>query len=221
MQGVPQPLDAVRITGGTSEVGLRVRGQLARRLYYGAEANVLAGNTVESFRRSSIPDSTERGNTHRATFGAGIGFIQSSRTVLSFDVSTGLINSKRDRTEESTNHLLETADSRVRFVSAHAAIQSDVWKKLFVSASILSLTQLRVTDSALFPDQKGRLLNTQGIFVPTGRERLFYTDFYSNFGVGRRLRPNFIVEYILSTDYGESSPKHTVLFRFDFGSKGQ
>ena len=105
---------------------------------------------------------------------------------------------------------METERQRARFLSLHAAVQTDVWKNLFVSASLLSLTQSRTTDAIVFDD---------GLFSTSKHTRNFYTDFYSNYSVGWRFKPNFIFQYILTTDYGQTSPRHTFLLRYTFDFK--
>jgi len=219
VNGVPQPNDFTRTKSTTSEIGFRLRGAFTRRLFYGAEANLLFATTREDLRRSAIVDSTERDRTTRATLGFGLGYVWRPRTIFSFDIAGGLISGNQRRIENLTGNLLETERQRSRFLSLHAAVQTDVWKNLFVSASVLSITQSRITDSALFPDRFGRLLNSDGIFTPTGRTRDFYTDIYSNYGIGWRFKPNFIVEYILTTDYGQTSPRHTFFLRYTFDFK--
>ncbi|MDQ3062262.1 MAG: hypothetical protein M3R14_05290 [Acidobacteriota bacterium] len=111
---------------------------------------------------------------------------------------------------------MESERQRARFLSLHAAVQTDVWRNLFVSASLLSITQSRTTDTALFPDRFGRLLNSEGVFVPNERTKDFFTDYYSNYGIGWRFKPNFIVHYVLTTDYGKTAPRHTFLLRYTF-----
>ena len=221
LNGIIQPNDFIQAKSNTSEIGFRLRGAFSRRLFYGAEGTLLFGDTRENYKRSVIVNSTERDRTNRATLGFGLGYILNPRTVFSFDVAGGLINTNQLRTEDFTGNLLETERGRSRFLSLHAAVQRDVWRNIFASASILSLTNSRTEDAAFFPDRFGRITNTDGIFTPNGRTKDFYTDFYSNFGIGYRFKPNFIFQYVLTTDYGSTAPRHTFLFRytFDFGKK--
>jgi hypothetical protein len=73
-----------------------------------------------------------------------------------------------------------------------------------------------MTDLNLYPDRLGRRLTTDGIFVPNGRTRDRFTDYFSNFGVGWRFSPNFLAEYVFSTDFGQTAPRHTLLIRYTF-----
>ena len=219
--GVMQPNDIINSKGNTSEIGFRLRGAFSRRLSYGAEGTLLFGRTSETLKRSVIVNSSERDSTNRATLGFGLGYVLRPHTVFSFDVAGGLIATKQRRTEDSTGNLLETERGRARFFSLHAAVQTDVWRNAFVSASFLSITNSRTADASFFPDRLGRILNSDGTFEESGRARDFYTDIYSNFGIGYRFKPNFIFQYILTTDYGQTSPRHTFLLRytFDLGRK--
>ena len=204
---VPEPNNFVRTKGNSSEIGFRLRGAFSRRLFYGAEGNLIFSNTRQNLLQGGIADSTERARAHRATLGFGLGYILRPRTILSFDIAGGLINTSQRRTDDLSGNLLETELKRARFLSLHAAIQTDVWRNLFVSASLLSLTQSSITDSTVFTTSK--------------RTSVFFTDFFSNFGVGWRFKPNYIAEYILTTDYGQTPPRHTFLLRhtFDFKRK--
>jgi hypothetical protein len=56
-----------------------------------------------------------------------------------------------------------------------------------------------------------------GMFQPNGRTRDRFTDYFSNVGLGWRFNRNFLGEYIFSTDFGQTSPRHTLLFRYTFG----
>ncbi len=219
--GAMQPNDLIISKGTTSEFGFRLRGAFSRRLFYGVEGTLLFGRANENLRRSVIVNSSETDRINRATVGFGLGYVWRPRTILSFDVAGGLIGTKQQRTEDFTGNQLETERARSRFLSLHAAVQTDVWRNLFVSASILTITNSRTADKTFSPDRFGRIVNTDGIFEANGRAKDFYTDVYSNYGIGYRFNPNFVFQYILTTDYGQTSPRHTFLLRytFDFGRK--
>ena len=168
-----------------------------------------------------IVNSTERDRTNRVTLGFGAGYVLLPRTIFSFDAAGGTIRGRQVRRENFTGNLLETERRNSRFLSLHAAVQTDVWRNLFASASLLSITQSRTTDAAFFPDCFGRVLDADGVFAPSGRTSDFYTDLYSNYGVGWRFRPNVIFQYILTTDYGQTSPRHTFLLRYTFDFKNR
>ncbi|MDQ6653541.1 MAG: FecR domain-containing protein [Acidobacteriota bacterium] len=221
LDGVPLPLDLTSAKGNSSEIGVRLRGPLMRRLFYGAEGTLFFGRTVEGVHQSVIVDSNERSRATRATLGFGIGYALRPRTVFSFDVEGGFARTRSLRGEDLTGNPLEHERQTARFLSLHAAVQTDVWRKLFVSGSLLSLTQSRVTDLNLFADRFGRRLTTDGLFAPDGRTRDRFTDYFSNFGVGWRFDRNFLAEYVFSTDFGQTSPRHTLLLRYTFNIGGK
>jgi hypothetical protein len=221
LDGVSLPLELTGATGTSSEIGVRLRGLVTRRLFYGAEGTLLFGASDERVRQSVIVDSNERSKATRATLGFGIGYALRPRTVFSFDVAGGLARTRSLRGEAVTGNLLENERQTARFLSLHAAVQSDVWRNLFVSGSLLSLTQSRLTDLNLFPDRFGRRLTTDGLFAPDGRTRDRFTDYFSNLGIGWRFNRDFLAEYVFSTDFGQTSPRHTLLLRYTFNIGGQ
>jgi hypothetical protein len=202
--------------GSSSEIGFRLQGLVSSRLFYGVEGGILSGRSREEFEQTGVVDSKQRTKTGRGNIGIGIGYFLREQTIFSFDVSGGFIKADQKRSEVFTGNLLENDNRRTSFLSAHAAVQTDVWSNLFVSASIQTTNQLRTIDSALFPDRFGRRLNSGGIFIPDGQARDSFTDLYSNYGIGWRFKPNFIFQYILTTDYGKTVPRHAVHFRYTF-----
>ncbi|HEV8159182.1 MAG TPA: hypothetical protein VGP58_09135, partial [Pyrinomonadaceae bacterium] len=204
----------------SSEIGFRARGAISNRLFYGTEGTLLFRNSRNNLVQFNIPDltvnSSESSATRRLALGLGLGYLWRPRTIFSFDVSGGLIRNKSNRYEDLTGNLLETRAGDSGFLSAQAVVQTDVWRNLFVSASILSLSQSGSTDSRLFADRFGRRLNSAGIVTPDGIMKSFDQNFYSNYSIGWRFKPNFIFQYTLTTDYGQSNLRHSFLFRYDF-----
>lgn len=221
VNGVPFPLELTTATGNSSELGVRLRGPLTRRLFYGAEGTLLFGRSNENLRNVIAVDSNEGSRATRATLGFGLGYAFRPRTVFSFDVTGGISRSRSFRREDATGNLLENERQTARFLSLHAAVQADVWRQMFASASVLSLTQSRLTDLSLFPDRFGRRLTTDGIFVPDGPTRDRFTDYFATFGLGWRFNRNFLAEYVLSTDFGQTAPRHTLLLRYTFNLGGK
>ncbi len=203
-------------TGSFSEFGVRLRGPITRRLFYGIEGSYLSLDNDERIRRRRVVDSNTSVRSTRAAAGFGLGYLFRSRTIFSFDVAAGTVGTNDARFEKSTGNLLEKDKGRAYFVSVHGAVQADVWRKLFVSGSVLSVTQSRVADLTLYADRFGRRVTDTGIFEPDGRTRDHFTDYFSNFGIGWRFSRNFLAEYIFSTDFGQTAARHTVLFRYTF-----
>lgn len=207
LNGASFELDATRITGRSSEIALRLRGPLTPKLFYGVEGSVLMERLNERLRPAGGVEATDRGRITRAVVSAGLGYAPRSRLFLSVDVAGGTSRTSDLRQANGAQALLEDERQRVNFWSAHVAVQADVWKKLFVSGSILALRQQRnivsVTPLANF--------NTRENF----------TNYYSDFGIGWRFTPNFIAQYVYSTDYGGAAPGHILMLRYTFGFGGK
>jgi hypothetical protein len=208
------------LNGRSSEAGFRVRGALTNRLSYGVEGNLLTSRNSENisffdgfavFQRSTETETIKRG-----ALGFGLGYLWRPRTIFSFDLTGGLTGTAAKRYENSTGNLLENRSRRSAFFSAHAAVQTNVWRNLLVSASVLALRESAAVDSRLFPDSSGHILNSEGRFISDGRAKNFSSDFYSNFGIGWRFKSNIIFQYNLATDYGRTAPRHSFLLRYDF-----
>jgi hypothetical protein len=215
--GGPRLLNRTSATGHSSEIGFRLRGPFSRRLFYGIEGSYLFATTDENARRSGIVDSIINSRSRRATLGFGLGYAARRRTVFSFDVTGGIARINDARSERATSNLLESERKKASFLSLHAALQADVWRRIFVSGSLLSITQSRGSDLTLYPDRFGRIMTGDGVFEPNGNSHDRFTDYFSNVGVGWRFNRNFLAEYIFTTDFGQTSPRHTLLFRYTFG----
>ena len=113
---------------------------------------------------------------HRGSLGFGLGYALTRRVVLTTDFAGG--NSPTSR-----------------FFSVHTAVQADLTRRLFVSASYLNLWQSH---------------DSYGI-----------GNRFSDFGAGWRFSPNFFAQYLYSTDYGVSSASHTLMLRYTFHLKGE
>jgi len=216
LNGENRLLNRTSVAGRTSEIGFRLRDSISRRFFYGIEGSFLNVDTSGRTRRARVVDSNELANSTRATIGSGLGYLFRPHTILSFDVSGGSTRVTETRRERATGKLVENAKRRSLFLSLHTAVQADVWRRLFVTGSMLSVTQFETNDLFLYPDRFGRRVNSDGMFEPNGRSEDRFTDYFSNFGVGWRFTPNFLAEYIFSTDFGQTSPRHTLLLRYTF-----
>ncbi|MEJ7861061.1 MAG: FecR family protein [Pyrinomonadaceae bacterium] len=196
-------LNRVESTGSSSEIGFRLRGAISGRFFYGAKGNLLFGRSREEFLRNARVDSKQNSATTSGTIGFGLGYFLRSRTVFSFDLSGGFIKVDRNENEVFIGNLLERGDRRTLFISPHAAVQTDVWRNLFVSASIQAVNQSRTVDARPFSNR-----------LSPARDS--FTDVYSNYGAGWRFKPNFIFQYIVTTDYGKTAPRHAFNFRYTF-----
>ena len=220
LNGVNRLLNRTFVTGRSSEIGVRVRGAISRRLFYGVEGSYLLNNNHGQTRRSRVVDSDVFASSARASVGAGLGYVPRRGAVLSFDVAVGITRNNDRRFERFTGNLLQTEKETAHFVSFHGAAQVDAWRRSFFSASVLSVTQIRTSDLGLFPDRFGRRVTSDGMFMPNGRSLDRFTDYFGNFGAGWRFNRNFLAEYIFSTDFGQTAPRHTLLLRYSF-SRGE
>jgi hypothetical protein len=193
----------VESIGSSSEMGFRLRGAISGRFFYGAKGSLLFGRRREEFQGNARVDFKQNSATKSGTIGFGLGYFLRSRTIFSFDLSGGFIKVDRNENEASIGNLLERGDRRTLFISPHAAVQTGVWRNLFVSASIQAVNQSRTVDERLFPNR-----------LSLARDS--FTDVYSNYGIGWRFKPNFIFQYIVTTDYGKTAPRHAFHFRYTF-----
>ncbi|HEY4818075.1 MAG TPA: FecR family protein [Candidatus Acidoferrum sp.] len=212
----PQSLDFTQSSGGFSEVGVRFRGVLTRKLFYGAQASWFLLSLDEQLRLSAIVNSREHNRTSGSSFSIGLGYALHPRVLFTLDLAGGFSNSSNVRAEDATGNLLERNRRNSPFFSAHTAVQADVWRNLFVSGSLLTVRQNLHRDLTLYPDRFGRLLTADGNFAPNGYSSDSMMSYYSEFGVGWRFNKNFLAEYILATDYGKSRPSHVFLLRYTF-----
>ena len=217
LESVTQSFEQVKTTGQASEIGMRLRGSFTRRLFYGTEGNLLFGSRKDTVTQSGITESRERSRTTRATLGFGLGYAWRPRAVLSFDVTGGFARARNARRDAATGNLSETERQRAAFLSWHAAIQADIWRQLFVSGSILSVNQWRVNDLTMFSNQPTPANN----FALNTRSNVHLNSYFSNVGIGWRFASNFLAEYILTTDFGGASPRHTLLIRYNFNFTGK
>ena len=216
LNGQPQTLDATRSAGRSSEVGIRYRGVLTKKLFYGAQASWFRLSLDDQLKLSAIVDSHEHDRTTGSSFALGFGYALRPRIVLTVDLAGGFSSTRTLRTEDATSNLLERNRRSSPFLSAHEAVQADVWRHLFVSGSLLTVRQTLSTDLTLYPDRFGRLLTSDGIFAPNGLTSDVSTTYYSEFGAGWRFTDSFLAEYVFATDYGVTRPSHVFLLRYNF-----
>ena len=214
--GLPLSLDSLHYSSQSSEFGLRLRGLLTRRLFYGAEGIWQTTGLNETIRRAVIVDAAERERITRTAASFGLGYALGSRTVLSADVAAGISRINEIYLEEATGNPLQKEKQEIRFFSLQLGAQTNLWKNLFANVSAFTLSQSRATDIRLYPDRFGRSLNSIGLFVPDGRTQLGLTNNYADFGVGWRLTRNILAEYVQARSFGNAPPNHILLLRYTF-----
>jgi hypothetical protein len=216
LNGQPQRFDATQSAGRTSEVGVRFRGMLTKKLFYGAQASWFRLSLNDQLKLSAIVNSHEHERTTGSSFAVGFGYALRPRIVLTLDLVGGFSNTTTMRTEDATGNLLERNRRSSPFLSAHEAIQADIWRHLFATGSLLTIHQTLSANLALYPDHFGRLLITDGTFARNGLTRHRSTIDYSEFGLGWRFTDNFLAEYVFSTNYGLAPSSHVFLLRYSF-----
>lgn len=214
--GFPLALDKINYSSEINEIGLRLRGALTRKMFYGVEGHWMTSGVQEQINRSVATEAIERERITRASASFGVGYALTRRTVISADVATGQSNILEDYYEQATGNLIEQERSRIKFLSVQMGVQSDLWKNLFGSVSVFKLAQSQVEGHKLFPDRFGRLLDTNGIFVPDGITKERFTDNYADFGFGWRVTRNVLAQYVLATSFGRQAPNHIFLLRYTF-----
>lgn len=209
----PQTLDSARSTGRFSEAGVRFRGLLTRKLFYGAQASWFLLSLDEQLRLSAI-DSRQHNRTTGSSFAVGLGYAFHPRVVFTLDLAGGFANTTATRAD-LTGNALEPDRRTSTFISTHTAAQADVWKNLFVNVSLLTVRQNVYRNFTLQPDAFGRPLTSDGT-PADGYTSDRLTSYYSEFGVGWRFNSAFLAEYVFSTDYGKTPASHVFLLRYSF-----
>jgi len=145
---------------------------------------------------------------------AGLGYALGKRILLAFDLAGGSAWTKQIQAASDMGNMSSSSRNRLLFYSAHVAVQADLWRKLFASASLLSLTQTSQNQTIsvfLEPFLDG---GSQNVFNQFTGNHLTINS--SDFGVGWRFSHGFLAEYIYSTDYGLTPSRHTLLLRHNF-----
>jgi hypothetical protein len=202
----------------SSELGIRFRASLTRRLFYGVEGAYL----YERIRsRIETPDQSvaySRYLARRARAGVGLGFFLTSRILLNLDIAGGLFNSSQPPEQpisfsgnffasvSSLNSplslLSSPRSSKGTSESVHWSVQANPWRNLFLSTS--SLTTIR-------KDIHKYNYNGETYSYPDSSMRILF-----NGGLGWKFKPNFIAEYLLSFDRYEKLPSHSLRLRYTF-----
>jgi hypothetical protein len=219
LNGQPQSLDSTDSVGRSSEMGIRFRGVLTKKLFYGAQASWFLLSLDDQLKLSAVVNSHAHDRTTGSSFAVGFGYALRPRIVFTLDLAGGFSNTTTMRTEDTTGNLLERNRRSSPFLSAHGAVQADVWKRLFVSGSLLTVGQTVSTNLALYPDQFGRSLTSSGAFAPNGITRDRSITYYSEYSAGWYFTNNFLAEYVFSTNYGLTRPSHIFLLRYNFRAR--
>lgn len=221
LNNLPEPLDSTRSSGHSSEFGLRLRGPVSRRFFYGVEASWLGLALSDDLTRSIAVDSHQRDRAQRSTAALGLGYFLNQWTVLSLDFAGGASSASTGRTEIGTGALLQTGSQNSRFVSANLGVQTKLSSHLFLNASLLAISQAYDLSQAVYPETFGNAVLITDPFLPLTATGYRPPRCSSDFGAGWRFSNSLFLQYVFSTSYGVDSGGHTFMLRYTFHLHGE
>lgn len=195
------PIRTRDVATRSAEIAVLLRGPITQRLFYGLEGGWLRErvNEAQAHRNSNI---SELRHIQRPRVGGGLGFALRPRTFLSADLSFVQRHVQAETREQEAFGLnREIQRQRVKFLNGHLALQSDVGRRLVASAAVLRAYEWRYFEPLELHERQRRTL--------------------AQFGLGWRLRPYWLAQYFLSTDFGQRGPSHTLVLRYAFGGERQ
>jgi FecR protein len=214
----------------SSEIGARFRAALTKRLFYGGEAAYLYEriNSRGDLLSHSLHD-RYRYLARRARLGMGVGFALNSKTFLNFDVTGGIFNNDRPPQTpiNSSGALISYSLSpgslssvQGKFLSAHVAAQTNLWRNLYLSASGLKMIR---KDLLYIRTLRYTYLYTSDNGIPVYHSEPAF-EYYnavdkgdlSNYGVGWKFKPNLTAEYVYSVDHNYRDNSHSFKIRYSF-----
>src|ERR1035437_3009608 len=98
----------------------------------------------------------------------------------------------------------------------HAAVKSDITRRLFLTASFLNVLPAHNLNDNLLPVKFTHCTSVEDAFFPMNPAPSQYAPRFSNFGAGWRFTRSLFAQYVYSTDYGASSATHTLMLRYTF-----
>ena len=218
LKGVPQPLAQTDSPGHSTEIGIRLRGQISGKLFYGAEAAWFGLSLQDAFATGGALASQQRDREHRESAGVGIGYTPWRRTILASDFAFGLSDIGAVRTQSGSGLLLQNGIADYHFASLHVALQRQIGSRFFVLGSYLNVWQGNKLSYSVFPDSSGDAQPLSDSLFSTSPSSYLSARHLSDFGGGMRISRDLLVQYLFSTDYGFSSSSHTLMLRYTFHS---
>jgi hypothetical protein len=216
MNGSAIGLNSTDSAGHSSEIGFRLRGVITPTLSYGLTGAWSGVSLGDGLVRTNTVNSHEHDRAQLGSAALGLGYALNRRTVVTFDAAAGTSRVAAQRIEDATGNTLQNSTANGHFLSAHVAIQSDLSRRLFVSASFLNVWHSQRLNIDLFPDQTGGTTNVQDSFFPTTPSAYQLASHFSDFGIGWRFSPHLFVQYLFTTDYGVTAPSHALMLRYTF-----
>ena len=216
LNNTAESLDTTRSSGHSSEFGLRLRGPINRKLFYGVNASWLGLGLSDSLARAIAVNSYQRDAAHRASAALGLGYFLNKRTLLSLDFAGGTSLAATNRAQTSDNLLLQTGNQHSRFASANVGGQFNVSSHIFLNASFLYIRQAYHLRQLIYPDGFGNKVFIANPFLPLTATGYRPPRNSSDFGAGWRFSNNLFVQYMFSTSYGVDSGGHTLMLLYTF-----
>ena len=212
----PASLNSTDSAGHSSQVGLRLRGALTPKLFYGITGSWSGIALGDGLVRTGTVNSHEHDRAQNGSVGFGLSYALRRRAILTFDTAAGTSRIAALRLEDATGLAVQNGTANSHFLSTHAALQLDLTRRLFVTVSYLNVWHEQHLNVNLFADSTGLTNMVQDSFFPTVPTAYQLASHFSDFGVGWRFSPNLFVQYLFSTDYGVTTPSHALMLRYTF-----
>jgi len=213
INGFPQAPNSINTSGHSFEVGMRLRGALTRKLLWGTTASWTGLSLEQGLVRGDYGRFAEHARAQRGSFGVGLGYALTRRVMLTLDAAGGM--SRNAAVLYCTDgSLVQNGVANSHFESVHGAVQAELTRHLFVSASLLNVWQRYGYTMDAFSGY-GFAADS---FFPFNAPFVAGTHF-SDFGVGWRFSRGLFAQYLYSTSYGASAASHTLMLRYTFKLK--
>jgi len=137
----------------------------------------------------------------RSSAALGLGYSLNRRTVLSVDFAGGASRASTGRTEINSGDLLQTGNQNSRFLSTNLGLQTRLFSRLFVNASLLAIWQGYDLSQTVYLGSFGNKLLITDSFLPLTATGYRLPRQSSDFGVGWRFSNSLFVQYVYSTSY--------------------
>jgi hypothetical protein len=210
----PQPLSQTVSPGHTAEVGVRLRGAVSKKLFYGMESAWLGLSLRDALTSGSSAGSQQQDRARRWSSGLGLGYLLGQRTILIGDFGSGISDVTGNRYQNGIGLLLQSGTSASHFESVHLALQREVTRRVFLLASFVNVWQGNYLAYSVFPDSTGYSQTLSDSLFSISPAYYQSPRHLSDFGAGYRFSKNLLAQYTFSTNYGYSSSSHTLMLRY-------
>jgi len=218
LNGNPLTLNSTDTTGHSSEIGFRLRGAFTPRFIYGFTGSLVKISLADGLVRTHVANSHERDRAQRGSAGLGMGYAVNRRTIFIFDLDGGTSRVAASRFETATGNTLQNGTANSHF--AHEALQFDVSRRVFLSASYMHVWSDQHLSVNLFPSRAGVVSMVQDSFFPVTPKAWQYAARFSDFGIGWRFSRDLFLQYLYTTNYGVTTPSHELMLRYTFRFRG-